>query len=239
MARVMTAGVGQPVGVFGFILRLRMAPWAMSSESRTGVSTVFSGEGPAPETPGTVEMRVFPRTTAKSGRAGRAGGLPERNGIPISIRSRDKKMDLIMFGIAERLGAKGAGLPEMVEAAMALYVPHGVPPEQARELIAGKIAKAMQDPNISSLLLAAVLLEEELCTGRPGTIGGDPVFLLSDEILGMAIAEYIGGTCARFEFTRYDQKKPGILGRLGPFLDDAVAGLIAGCTSKFYSECVA
>jgi alpha-ribazole phosphatase CobZ len=148
-------------------------------------------------------------------------------------------MDLIMFGIAERLGAKGAGLPEMVEAAMALYVPHGVPPEQARELIAGKIAKAMQDPNISSLLLAAVLLEEELCTGRPGTIGGDPVFLLSDEILGMAIAEYIGGTCARFEFTRYDQKKPGVLGRLGPFLDDAVAGLIAGCTSKFYSECVA
>ena len=48
----------------------------------------------------------------------------------------------------------------------------------------------------------------------------------------MAIAEYIGGTCARFEFTRYDQKKPGILSTLGPFLDDAVAGLIAGCTSQ-------
>ncbi|MDD1659376.1 MAG: hypothetical protein LUP92_03935 [Methanomicrobiales archaeon] len=54
----------------------------------------------------------------------------------------------------------------------------------------------------------------------------------------MAIAEYIGGTCARFEFTRYDQKKPGILSGLGPFLDDAVAGLIAGCTSRLYSECV-
>jgi len=148
-------------------------------------------------------------------------------------------MDLIMFGIAERLGAKGAGLPAMVEAAMALYVPHGIPPEEAKELIAGKIGKAMEDPNVSSLLLAAVLLEEELCTGKPGTVGGDPVFLLSDEILGMAIAEYIGGTCARFEFTRYDQKKPGVLARLGPFLDDAVAGLIAGCTSKLYSECVA
>jgi phosphatidylglycerophosphatase A len=54
----------------------------------------------------------------------------------------------------------------------------------------------------------------------------------------MAIAECIGGTYARFEFTRYDQKKPGILAKLGPFLDDAVAGLIAGCTSRLYSECV-
>ncbi|HMA05760.1 MAG TPA: phosphatidylglycerophosphatase A [Methanomicrobiales archaeon] len=143
-----------------------------------------------------------------------------------------------MFGIAERLEAKGIDLPSMVEAAMALYVPHGMSPEEAGGVVARKLEKAMRDPNVSSLLLAAVLLEEELCTGRPGTIGGDPVFLLSDEILGMAIAEYIGGTCARFEFTRYDQKKPGILSRLGPFLDDAVAGLIAGCTSRLYTECV-
>ena len=147
-------------------------------------------------------------------------------------------MDLIMFGIAERLEAKGAGMPAVLAAAMALYVPHGVSSEEAAPLIQRKMEKALEDPNISSLLLAAVLLEEELCTGRPGTIGGDPGFLLADEILGMAIAEYLGGTCARFEFTRYDQKKPGILGRLGPFLDDAVAGLIAGCTSRFYTECV-
>ena len=144
-----------------------------------------------------------------------------------------------MFGIAERLEERGIDLTSMVEAAMALYVPHGVPPEEAGGIIAGKLEKALGDPNVSSLLLAAVLLEEELCSGKPGTIGGDPVFLLSDEILGMAIAEYLGGTRARFEFTRYDQRKPGILSRLGPFLDDAVAGLIAGCTSRFYSECVA
>ena len=143
-----------------------------------------------------------------------------------------------MFGIAERLEGRGIGIPSMVDAAMALYVPHGIPPEEARGILASKLARAMRDPNVSSLLLAAVLTEEELCSGKPGTIGGDPVFLLSDEIIGMAIAEYLGGTCARFEFTRYDQKKPGILSRLGPFLDDAVAGLIAGCTSRLYSECV-
>jgi alpha-ribazole phosphatase CobZ len=143
-------------------------------------------------------------------------------------------MDQIMFGIAERLEGMGIGLPSMVDAAMVLYVSHGIPPEDARGIIAAKLERAMKDPNVSSLLLGALLLEEELCRD----LGSDPVFLLSDEIIGMAIAEYIGGTCARFEFTRYDQRKPGILSRLGPFLDDAVAGLIAGCTSRLYSECV-
>ena len=88
MARVMTAGVGQPVGVFGFHFLLRMSPRVMSSESRTGVRTVFSGDIPAPETPGTVERRVFPSTMANAGFCGLNGGAPERNGIPISIRSR-------------------------------------------------------------------------------------------------------------------------------------------------------
>jgi hypothetical protein len=53
-----------------------------------GVSMVFPGDIPAPETPGTVERRVFPRTIANTGFPGLEGGVPERNGIPISIRSR-------------------------------------------------------------------------------------------------------------------------------------------------------
>ncbi|HQK55846.1 MAG TPA: phosphatidylglycerophosphatase A [Methanolinea sp.] len=143
-----------------------------------------------------------------------------------------------MFEIGERLQQKGAGMEEIVGAAMDLYVPHGVPEGEAREMIRRMIEKYMEDPNVASLLLGAILLEDELYWKRANSeIKDDPVFLLSDEIIGMAIAECIGGTYARFEFTRYDQKKPGILGSLGPFLDDAVAGLIAGCTSRFYSEC--
>ncbi|MDD1672925.1 MAG: phosphatidylglycerophosphatase A [Methanomicrobiales archaeon] len=144
-----------------------------------------------------------------------------------------------MFEVEKRLEARGVEMGGILEAAMALYVPHGLSSSDAEGMIAAKIHKAFQDPNISSLLIGAMLLEDELCRKRRDSeIADDPVFLLSDEILGMAIAEYIGGTCARFEFTRYDQKKPGILSRLGPFLDDAVAGLIAGCTSRFYSECL-
>jgi alpha-ribazole phosphatase CobZ len=144
-----------------------------------------------------------------------------------------------MFEIEQRLLEKGITLDEMVAAAMGLYVSHGMPEDQAAQEIRKKIKKHLGDPNVASLLLGAILLEDELFTKRKNSeIADDPVFLLSDEILGMAIAECIGGTYARFEFTRYDQKKPGILARLGPFLDDAVAGLIAGCTSKLYSECL-
>jgi alpha-ribazole phosphatase CobZ len=142
-----------------------------------------------------------------------------------------------MFGIEERLEKKGVPVEEMVAAALLLYVPHGLSADDAGGRIRAMIRKYLDDPNISSLLLGAVLLEEELFSGEKPEMTGDPVFLLADEIIGMAIAECIGGTYARFEFTRYDQKKPGVLSRLGPFLDDAVAGLIAGCTSRLYSEC--
>jgi len=143
-----------------------------------------------------------------------------------------------VFEIEERLAVKGAAIDAILDAAMALYVPHGMSAEDARTSLSQKVVKAFADPNVSSLLLSAVLLEEELYWKRKNSeIADDPVFLLADEIIGMAIAEYIGGTCARFEFTRYDQKKPGVLSMLGPFLDDAVAGLIAGCTSRLYSEC--
>lgn len=144
-----------------------------------------------------------------------------------------------MFEIEERLLEQGISLDEIVQAGMALYVSHGMQETEAAANLRAKIQKYLKDPNVSSLLLGAILLEDELYNKRKNSeIADDPVFLLSDEIIGMAIAECIGGTYARFEFTRYDQKKPGILGKLGPFLDDAVAGLIAGCTSRLYSECV-
>ena len=142
-----------------------------------------------------------------------------------------------MFEIEQRLQSYGITIDDIVSAAMGLYVSHGMPDDQAATEIRKKIKKYLDDPNVASLLLGAILLEDELYNNRKNSeIADDPIFLLSDEILGMAIAECIGGTYARFEFTRYDQKKPGILAKLGPFLDDAIAGLIAGCTSRLYSE---
>jgi alpha-ribazole phosphatase CobZ len=144
-----------------------------------------------------------------------------------------------MFEIEQRLLEKGISIDDIVAAAMELYVSHGMPDDHASAEIRRKLKKYLDDPNVSSLLVGAILLEDELFHKREDSeIAEDPVFLLSDEIIGLAIAECIGGTYARFEFTRYDQKKPGILSKLGPFLDDAIAGLIAGCTSRLYSDCV-
>jgi alpha-ribazole phosphatase CobZ len=224
-----------------------------------GVNRVAPGVGPAPDTPGTVDSRVLPRILQNSGLLKVHSGIAERNCIDISTYMTAPSSLKIsfereipqrynspfnptpndMFEIEERLTDNGITLDDIVTAAMDLYVSHGMPADQAADDLRRKIKKYLDDPNVSSLLLGAILLEDELYNKRKNSeIADDPVFLLSDEIIGMAIAECIGGTYARFEFTRYDQKKPGILSKLGPFLDDAIAGLIAGCTSRLYSECI-
>lgn len=142
-----------------------------------------------------------------------------------------------MFEVEERLAARGVTREALVEAGMALYVPHGLDAAAAALRLEALLDRHLRDPNVAALLIGALLLEEELVERREGSeLGADPVFLVADEIIGMAIAEVIAGTYARFEFARYDREKPGVLGRLGPFLDDAAAGLVAGCTSRLYSE---
>jgi len=64
--------------------------------------------------------------------------------------------------------------------------------------------------------------------GRPG--------LVTDELLGMTIANYTAGVKGIFEFIRFDQAKPGILKKLGPISNDAIGGLIAGASSNMYTN---
>ncbi|KQC03348.1 MAG: hypothetical protein APR53_01215 [Methanoculleus sp. SDB] len=137
-----------------------------------------------------------------------------------------------MLEIEERLLAKGITVPDIVETAMALRIPGGYGPRGTAGALAGTISAALRDPDIASLLLGAILLEDENCIRHYSDIPGD-----GDGPIGIAIAEMIGGDRARFEFNRYETAKPGILSALGPVLDNAVTGLIAGCTSLL-SECV-
>jgi len=81
MERVMDAGVGQPVGVSGLAGTLVIAPLAISSASSTGVSSVFSGVGPAPEMPGTTESIVFARMLQNRGFSAARPGSFERNAM--------------------------------------------------------------------------------------------------------------------------------------------------------------
>lgn len=143
----------------------------------------------------------------------------------------------------EILNDKGIKIDEITDSAMELFVPHGrlETKEQAAGVFTEMLMVSLEDINISSLVIAGLHLEK---AGSEGLIPGmdiedfknDSVHIIADEILGMAIAEYIGGTKARFEYVRYDMKKPGILGRLGPFADDVVCGIISGTTSQMYTE---
>lgn len=132
---------------------------------------------------------------------------------------------------------------EIVSAAMQLYFPHpGVETrEKAEAAFLKEMRLALSDPNLALLIYAGVLLESE---GRSGRLPGiqaeryerDLTCLIADEVLGLSIAKYIGGYKGLFDYVRYDKAKPGILSRLGPFMDDVVAGLIGGVSANMYTR---
>lgn len=116
----------------------------------------------------------------------------------------------------------------------AFELSHGLNEKEARKKFKLLIKKYLNDINVLSLLWAGYLLQEKLRKEMPEVNRNDSVNLVADEILGMSIANYIGGTNAIFNLIRYDTKKPGILSKLDPIIDDIVAGLIAGVMTKLY-----
>lgn len=133
-------------------------------------------------------------------------------------------------------------LEDLIETALELFVPHpGVETrERAAEILREEFLDALSDVNVSCLEVACFRAEEdaraglipsltkERFMGRPG--------LVTDELLGMTIANYIAGARGIFEFIRFDREKPGILKELGPISNDAIGGLIAGVSSNMYTR---
>ncbi len=140
------------------------------------------------------------------------------------------------------LEERGVTLKDLVETALEFYVPHpGVETkEKAAKILTEEFLDTLQDVNISTLEVAAFQAQTEAEAGRiPGLtkerFAGRPG-LVADEMIGLAIADYIAGTKGIFEFTRFDQAKPGILKRLGPLSNDAIGGLVAGVSSNMYTR---
>lgn len=145
--------------------------------------------------------------------------------------------------IREVLNEAGITLYEIIDSAMELYVPHpGVEDRaKAEEVFRREMDLALSDPNLALLIYAGLLLElEGKCERLPNLTkadyDADLTYLIADEVLGMSIAKYIGGYKGAFEYVRYDKAKPGILGRLGPFMDDVIGGLIGGVSSNMYTR---
>ena len=140
------------------------------------------------------------------------------------------------------LEERGITLKDLLDTALEFYVPHpGVETkEKATQMLTEEFLDALQDANISTLLVAAFLTQKEAEEGRiPGLtqkyFRGRPG-LVADELIGIAIATYIAGARGVFEFVRFDQAKPGILKKLGALTNDAVGGLVAGVSSNMYTK---
>jgi len=147
--------------------------------------------------------------------------------------------------IREVLSEMGITEDEIVSAAMELYFPH--PGVETREKAEAKFKRemnlALSDPNLALLIYAGVLLESEglkcnLPSLKQSDYENDLTCLIADEVLGLSIAKYVGGYKGLFDYVRYDKAKPGVLSRLGPFMDDVVAGLIGGVSANMYTRAV-
>lgn len=137
---------------------------------------------------------------------------------------------------------KGVSLQSLIDSALEMFVPHpGIETQQkAIELLTEEFLDILKDVNVSTLIVAAFHAQEEAENGRiPGLSKerflGRPG-LVADEIIGIAIATYIGGSKGMFEFVRFDQAKPGILKKLPPLTNDAIGALVAGASSNVYSR---
>lgn len=142
--------------------------------------------------------------------------------------------------VLKALKEKDISTDDMIESALLLYVPSSEVDAnkdgaEIRRRLKKTISDQCSDINVQLLISAAILLDDSIEKGIVG-VDGDFSNILSDELIGIAIAEYIGGKKALFNFVRYDREKPGILSELGVFLDDAVGGLIAGCMTKLFEE---
>lgn len=134
--------------------------------------------------------------------------------------------------ILTRLSERGITRKQIVSAGFELLVEEEEG-ERLRDKFISTLEKYSRDPNIHFLIAAGFYLEEEKERFK---LEDDPGQLVSDELLGINIAEYIGGKNAMFNFFRYDNKKPGVLGDLPPFLDDVIGGLVAGCMTEIFEE---
>ena len=160
------------------------------------------------------------------------------------LQVRLKKLNSQTPPLLTYLEGKGITLQNLIHSALELYIPHpGVEtPEKAAEMLKAEFLEILHDVNVSTLIVAAFQAQEEAendripgltkerFLGRPG--------LVADELIGIAIATYIGGSKGMFEFVRFDQVKPGILKKLPPLTNDAIGALVAGASSNVYTRAV-
>jgi len=149
--------------------------------------------------------------------------------VEITLEDAFEKIGLT-FGILDFLVAEGILIGDLVEAGLELLDDDA---QDLNDRLESQIMKSLADINVSAILMAAIRLQQDLSGICMRELDGLNA-LYSDEVFGMAVSNQIAGTKGVLNFNRYIGAKPGIIYGLPPILDDAFAGLIAGCVSKIY-----
>ncbi len=165
--------------------------------------------------------------------------------VRLAVRDGITKHDKIFPGrsLLQRLCERGIDTKDLEDAFFEKYIHHQSfgSRNRVRKTFRRFLEEASSDHNVAALVLAALRIEDDGCLGLiPGLsekeFVRDPVSLLADELIGIAISNYIAGSKGLFEYVRFDRKKPSVIRRLGPFGDDAVGALVAGASSNVYSS---
>ncbi|MFP3190507.1 MAG: bifunctional adenosylcobinamide hydrolase/alpha-ribazole phosphatase CbiS [Thermoproteota archaeon] len=141
--------------------------------------------------------------------------------------------------LLRRLEDRGVDFKEIYKAAKNGVI--GKVPANFKQRFKEKLLKYLEDPNVCSLLIASMRLEDEAKRGNLPNLSieeyeNDSPRIILDEVLGEAIANYISGTKGINNFRYYDMIKPGIISKLPMFLDDALCGLIGGIMARIFEE---
>lgn len=136
------------------------------------------------------------------------------------------------------LAKHGLTIDDLVETGFALYVstPESGREEEGRKRMKDHLVANISDPNVWLMLVAASQLDDVIASSGTGShrLKDDPAHLVADELIGMCIAEYIAGKRGLFNYIRYDREKPGVIGNLPPFMDDAIGALVAASMTKAF-----
>ena len=136
------------------------------------------------------------------------------------------------------LAKHGLTIDDLVEAGFELYVStsESKSEEEGRKRLKELLVANISDINVWLMLVAASELDDMIASSESAAKGleGDPAHLVADELIGMCIAEYIAGKRGLFNYIRYDREKPGVIGDLPPFMDDAIGALVAASMTKVF-----
>lgn len=151
--------------------------------------------------------------------------------IEINLEDAFEKLDLTI-GILDYFVAEGILIGDLVDAGFELVDVVEVT-EGLKDKMKAQIFKSLTDIDVITLLMAAMRVKQDTA-GRGIREINNGSYSCASEVLGLAIANQIGGTRAALDFKRYARAKPGIIYGLPPMLDDAFTGLIAGCVFKVF-----